>query len=463
MRITTASTRACDRCYQLKERCQRVPNTSSCERCQRLSQVCSTVRPVRPTCRRTNRREKRASNLSSLSSSGMDSMHHVGLWLQETPDLSSEEKELLAYLLSDSQILHYSVISPRFKDAEQQSFLGLLPAAWPILKDAYLAYAGVLKSLHPENTAKESNDSHLRRVTSAMMALRNLPITTAQDAELCLNMGFALAATIHTSIGTGLSTICHHCLTTTRPFIESAALPPKTSPKLTFLVLMETMDCLVTRSIPTLRLPPPTPGLIDPHLGLALPLLSAYHDLCTLSATLASAPSAAHIPALTSQLATLHAVAQSWTPDPPKDFLAVCTPAEAILLLAQARAYRIALLLLIHRLQHPFGGARDVQADVWAREVLGELEVAHKVAGAPVRCVELPFLIAAVEVRGRRERERVKGWVGVYVNGGMGAVREAGERFLEGVWEERDRRGEGGMWLEWVHTPCVVLETLTGG
>ncbi|KAH7123929.1 hypothetical protein B0J11DRAFT_325582 [Dendryphion nanum] len=451
---------ACDRCYQLKERCERASATCSCERCERLGQACLTVRPARRTGRQANRWEQTTSqNLSSQSTSSTQSRHLTGSWLRKSTDLSLEEKDHLTFLLGNSQTLQYSVVSPRFKDAVQESLAVKLPAAWPILKDAYMAYAGVLKSLQCGSTTDLDQDSNLRHVNAAMIALRSLAITKPEDADLCLTLGYALALSVYAAIGVGVSDICHYCLNITSPYIETAAVNPETEPQIHFLVLLETMECLVHRRKPTLRIPSPGLRSVDRHLGLSLPLLPYYHDLCFISYSLLNSTDAKPA-SLLRQLEDIQDHVERWQPSHPEGFVHEYSTAEVIQLLAQARVYRLGALLLIHRLQHQFG-QQDSQADIWSREVMMELELARRISSRPVRFVTLPFIIAAVEVKDPTERNIVVKNVDHYVDQFTPVVQKATKTFLSRVWHERDTQ-ECFSWLDSIHKPCVVMESIRG-
>lgn len=385
-------------------------------------------------------------------------MRHVGSWLRETPDLSLVEKELLMFLLGDSQTLLYYVISPRFKDAEQESFAGPFPAAWPILKDAYLAYAGVLKSLHPGCATEADDDSNLRYAASAMIALRSLPIKKLEDAELCLTLGFALASSVYAAIGVGIFDICHYCLSVTRPFIETGAVNLQMEPRITFLVLLETMECIVHRRKPTLRIQPRAPRSVDRHLGLCLPLLPYYYDLCVISHSLVNNTDARLVGLLQQQLAEIQAHVDKWQPSYPEGFVHDFSTAEAVQLLAQARVYRLAALLMIHRLQHTFG-QEDSQADIWSREVMMELDMAQRISNQPLRFVTLPFIIAAVEIRDPAQRKKAVRNVDEYVDQFTPVVQKATKVFLSRVWLERDVNANCS-WFDSIHKPCVVLDSI---
>ncbi|KAJ4304627.1 hypothetical protein N0V90_000153 [Kalmusia sp. IMI 367209] len=389
----------------------------------------------------------------------MQSTRYVGSCLQEAPGLTPEEKELMTFLLGDSHTMQYSVVNPRFKDAEQESFAGLLPAAWPILKDAYLAYAGVMKSLQAGCATKADDDSHFRHVTSAMISLRSLPITKSEDAKLCLTLGFALAFSVYATIGVGVSDICHYCLSITKPFIEASAIDPEMEPRISLLVLLETMECLVYRRKPTLRIQPRSPRKVDRHLGLCLALLPYYYDLCVISHSLIDNPGTRPV-GLQQQLEEIRAHVDKWQPSEPEGFIHDFSTTEVVQLLAQAKVYRLAALLMIHRLQHTFG-QEDRQADIWSREVMLELELAQRISNQPVRFVTLPFIIAAVEIRDSAERSEAVQNVDVYVDQFTPVVQKATKTFFSRVWHERDVHPNCS-WFDSIHKPCVVLDSIGG-
>lgn len=449
---------ACDRCHQLKERCERSSTTGSCDRCERLGQECLAVRPVRPIGRRAKYRGLSAQKIPTLSKRRTQSMDSGCSWIPNAHNLNLDEKELILSLLGDSKILEYPIVSQRFLKAEQKSLKSPLPTAWPVLKDAYLAYARVLRSLQPVDATVADDASKLRYATSAMAALRSLSISNAKDAELCLTLGFALALSVYGFIGVGVSNICHYCLSVTRPFIEAATVGLEMEPRISVLVLLETMECIVYRRTPTLKLHPRAPGVVDRHLGLCLSLLPYYYDICSISHSLANHTSTKRTGLLHQQLEEIQAHVERWQPSHPGGFLRDFSTSEAVQLLAQARVYRLAALLMIHRLQNTFG-RKDEQADIWSREVMMELELARRISDHPVRFVALPFIIAAVEIRGITEREKVLLNVNYYVDQLTPVVQQATKTFLRRVWNERDVVVNCS-WLDSIHKPCVVLDTI---
>jgi hypothetical protein len=451
---------ACDRCYELKERCDRASTTASCSRCDRLSLVCSTIRPIRPAGRRRQARTHSTSTRTSgISSTTLESCpQDISLWLDNVPDLPLEERELLTFLLGRPETLDCYVVCPSFQAAEQQSLVVQLLAALPILKDAYLACADSLRQLHLGIETETGSMSSIRHTSSAMNTLRSLPVSNPQDAALCLTLGTALALSVHTSIGVGIADICRHCLSTTSPFVETAASDSLTEPRQGFLVLMEIMDCLVYRRKPTLRIQLRSIDGVDRHLGLCSPLLSYYCDLCAISYSLANTSDKGTLTRLQKQLGGIQASIEAWQPSHLDQLVDQFDSAEIVNLLAHAKVYRLSALLVGHRLRHAFG-ENDSQANVWSTEIMMELQIAQRIAKRHIRCVTLPFLVAAVEIQDPIARAKSLHNVDKYMDHYTPFLQKATKTFLLRVWQERDF-GITSFWFDSIHKPCPVLDAM---
>src|SRR6202012_4240433 len=126
-------------------------------------------------------------------------------------------------------------------------------------------------------------------------------------------------------------------------------------------------------------------------------LLPYFYDLCVISHSLIDARNARLVRVLHQHLGRVQAAVNAWQPSTPENFIDDFSSAEVVHLLAQARVYRLAALLMAHRLQHTFGHG-DAQADVWSREVMTELDLARRTTRRSIRSVPLPFVIAAIEI-----------------------------------------------------------------
>ncbi|KAK7994337.1 hypothetical protein PG991_015925 [Apiospora marii] len=383
--------RACDRCYELKARCQSTPSGAKCSRCERLDLDCSTARPIRPAGRKVLRRK-----LSASAKLPKDQPGDIVAWLNDASDLLPDERDLLIFLLGRPESLGCYLVCPSFQAAARQSLAAQLSAALPTVKDAYLAFAIALKQLN--SSLATGTDDIVRHASSAMATLRSLPVSSQQDAALCLTLGSALALSMHSTIGMGVAEICRYCLTTTMPFMEKPVVSDEHSMSWRgFMVLLETMDCLVHRQNPAARLQTGTSEGVDRHLGLSSSLLPYYYDLCVISHSLTSTTDTDVLALLHKQLDGIHASVEGWRPSLAGSSAGQFESAEIVNLLAQAKVYRLGALLVSHRLRYAFGDQDDA-AEIWSKEILTELEIAHQITQRPIRCVTLPFLIAAVEI-----------------------------------------------------------------
>ncbi|KAK3383633.1 hypothetical protein B0T24DRAFT_56442 [Lasiosphaeria ovina] len=474
---------ACDRCYKLKERCERETTSALCVRCKRLGLACAAVRPVRPAgrvARRDHETEDRVSRTALLTRKPREQQLEeeqctqpgttqpgtgtVDACLDALPDVSPEEKELLLFLLGGRpDSLDGYVVCSSFSPELQRSLAAQLPAAEPLLKHAYLACAVALKRLHSGPVVAGGADDNAAAcfgyIAKAMRALRSLSVSRPEDTVLCHTLGAVLALSIYSVIGVGVPDVSRYCLGTTDPFAGTAMSGARDDPWQGFLVLVEIMDCLVYRRKPAARriqAPASAEVAVDRRLGLCLPLLSYWHDLCVISNSLLCATDEAVLARLHWQLDNVNAAVESWQPEHSDQLAEQFGAAELVGLLAQAKAYRLGALLVAHRLRFPFGCGEDAQADIWSRELMAELELARRVAGRPLRFAALPFLVAAVEATGDASRRDVLCRVDCYVDHYAPPLRQVARVFLVKVWGERDLN-LNGRWLDSIHKPCPVL------
>ncbi|KAI0976956.1 hypothetical protein F4678DRAFT_129943 [Xylaria arbuscula] len=440
---------ACDRCYELKARCERGSTATSCARCRRLGFACSSVRPVRPAGRRPQKRTISVSNGPSRESP-------IGTWLENVPDLLPGERDLLLFLLGRPENIDCYVICPRFQVAAQQSLAAQLLTALPVVKDAFLACASALKRLDP--ALPGDADDSVRHASSAMKQLRSFPIANSRDAVVCLALGAALALSVYSTIGLGMADICHYCLTVTSPFVEKRASDGDADSWHGILVLLEIMECLCYRRKPTLRIQPRNADHVDRQLGLCSPVLRYYYDLCVISHSIVNIADNSSLVHLHQQLEGISASVETWIPSHANSLIDQFESSEIVILLAQAKAYRLGALLISHRLRHAFG-EHDHQADIWSKELLMELEMARRVTKRPIRYVTLPFLVAALEIKNSSARNKALQGTSHFVDHFSLVVQEAARTFLGRIWHERDSQILHS-WFDSVHKPCPIMQSL---
>ncbi|TID18765.1 hypothetical protein E6O75_ATG05886 [Venturia nashicola] len=461
---------ACDQCYKLKERCSRVAASTTCGRCERLCLSCTTNRPVKPAGRRPRGQHQSTQSLSENTTSQIQSnessvlksrealLPDIAVLLEDAPDLDSGEKELLIELLGRADSFESFIVAPKYQGAEQRFLSAPLPAALPILKDAYLACAGALRLIRSGVATDEERNASTRRASAAMITLRSLSIANSQDAALLLTLGTALAWFVYSAIGIGLGDICHYCLSVTMPFIDNDFSDSDARTGQHYLVLLEIMECLTHRRKPTLRVKARTPETVDRHVGLCLPMIQHYHDLCVISHSMISDNNEVYQTYLERQLDDVQTAIETWQPPQSDRLIHDFNSTEVVNLLAQAKVYRLAGLLVGHRLRYKFG-EEDSKADMLSKEIMIELELARRITKQPIRCVTIPFIAAAVEIRDPVARANAYHNVDKFVDHFTPVVQQAARKFLCQIWQERDSRGKFS-WYDSIHKPCVVWHTV---
>lgn len=452
---------ACDRCYELKEKCQRITSSGPCFRCERLSLTCLRVRPAKP-CGRRIQHEKR-NHVSRKNAGNRRKLQNpqsiIEGYLDTLIDLQPEEKELVKLFLNQPESMNHLTLYSSSQAEQQQSIVTQLPNTCPPLKDAYLACAMTIQQFESGYSANMDTSTCIKYISKAMSTLRALPVLTSEDAVLCNALGGILAFSIYSAIGVGAPEVCAFCLSTTNQsvLVEPTGREAQNDPWQSFLVLLETADCLVYRRNPTRnpRLPTST---VDSRLGLSVPLLAYYHELAVISNSLVTAADLGILSRLQKQLDNIHADLESWQPSSPDQVLDQFNTKDTVNLLAQAKVYRLGALLVAHRLQHPFG-CEDSQAEIWSKEAMMELEMARLVTKSPLRFVTLPFIVAAVEIRDENMRSKTLQRVDDYVDHYAPFLRKGTKIFLSRVWHERDAKLTT-RWFDSIHKPCPVMESL---
>jgi hypothetical protein len=373
-------------------------------------------------------------------------------------ELSAKDRDLMTYLLDRPEALDYLVVVSSFRSAQQRSLIASLSGSFPLLKDAYLACADALLSLHTGKPTDEIKFTSLGHASSAMIILRSLSVTTAQDAALCLAIGAALSLYVYSAVGDGIAHISHYCISASDPYMGMETVDEAMDSNYSFLVLLQTMECLVHRRKPTRRSSLRLLERVDRHLGLCQPLLPLYHDLCAASYTLANDSNTNCLARVHKKLDQIEAAVGNWVPYCPPQIVENISSVEMVDLLAQARVYRLAALLVSHRLRHVFG-SEDEKADFLSKEIMMELQLAKVITKEPLRCVTLPFIIAAIEVRSTDTRLKTLCAVEDYVDRFAPVIQKATRTFLTRVWHERDAKTIF-CWFDSVHKPCVVLNAI---
>ncbi|KAJ5860073.1 uncharacterized protein N7529_007383 [Penicillium soppii] len=280
------------------------------------------------------------------------------------------------------------------------------------------------------------SDSDWSNCASALHALRNLQIIRQDHVGSFLSLGLSLL-TFHRLIsGFSASTICRYTLSLVRPLYYSGKLVNSDTRELLCLIFLDTTQSLFRAKVPVIEYQVRDPYIVDQHAGLCGPLLPLLYQVCVLgSATRTkkgnSPLSSEHFDKLTAEL-------EAWVPNISQSVLDRFSDVEMLVLISQANIHRTAALLILHRLQFPFG-ERDAEAASFATSIVADMTHCLDMAGYHPPNITLALLVAGAEIRNVVGRKSVL----YLVSGIRGAAFYpfvANLRmFLARVWADRDQ------------------------
>jgi hypothetical protein len=257
-------------------------------------------------------------------------------------------------------------------------------------------------------------------------------------------------------------------------WMHQAGRAPDVDEALVPLVFMDVCNCVVRRQMPVCRLEMGH-DRPDKSMGVCGPLLAVLFDICRVSVelrtvgTLGQGLAATSRAALLDELSDIEDAVVRW--DPPTPEAAVAFSLDEIRgMMIQAKVFKVATLLIIHRLRYGFG-RRDDEAKQLARIILRDIDKICAVPPPPGGQFEdstpqhdyrlrLPFFVAAIEVEDPTERlqtlDQLRGVVSEHMYPHPFArLREA----LPFAWDFRDRRRRCTHWADLLPrtTPPFVI------
>lgn len=482
---------SCDRCHALKERCRWAPGSFHCERCARLGQLCQSVRPQRKpgrpprdsvrhrgpdagpvsVAKKKSTQALSSSSSSSSASSSSSSSPSSSSTLPRTAtgspkdrlrtvaearallvrsvgvndDLSGTELRLLDSILFRDDFLEQFVVGPSFCEPHRKFLVTHLLSCKPALQDSYLAFA--MSWGHQSGDLPDGRQLNLslQRASLALSTLRSFRVRDIHDVSVCLVLGVTMLSFALKLGAAEARTICDQTLSLIKPVYESVPSPEPTDYGFIYcIVLTDVAECLLLTKRPTLRINlPPGSAYIDRHIGLLATLLPHLHDIAELSSAMlyGTLPPRAAAEALEALELAVH----SWRPPVPDALTARFSATEVTHMFCQAQTTRLAAMLILHRLRHPFGSQPE-SAQALASTILVQLDLTLQTTGKIPRCIDLPLIIACLEVEDEAERAR---WlrtmspIGAYSS----PFHERIKRMIAATWTARRRFSD----MYWYH------------
>ncbi|KAJ5187612.1 hypothetical protein N7449_010606 [Penicillium cf. viridicatum] len=476
-----APKRACDQCHTLKEKCRRPSATTSCERCDRLNQTCKTMRNVAKLGRRPHIARKISYNLptSNLSlvtcntkkldlSSPQNNNPYPHFYLPFDKGLSSNpslfpeldqwERHFLNLMkdLGAPSPLDKFLIGPSFHESHHRLFVQnlLRPAPTSILKDATVACAAVLLGDQYAQHTKTSVEVGHRRAALAVSGLRSFQISKEQDLVTVLVLGVGIVTFAMHVVDGQPFLISRYTLALVKPVYHTLlTMDPGIMDLLVCLVSTETFECLIRSEMPTIRIGERDRcDVVDRYIGISSSLFGHLYDLCEASHLMRLTGGRMDIE-MVERLDAIQDSLQRWKPSPPSDFIERFTQSEVIGMLAQAKVFRLAALLIAHRLCHPYG-QRDKEALQLSSAITMEIDTALQSTGRSIPCMTFPYTVACFEITGTEARAAVVDNIPEVVTFSRQSQLQV-RRSLSSVWDGRD----GGDQIYWFYLGNYIRKT----
>ncbi|KAL2849908.1 hypothetical protein BJY01DRAFT_245706 [Aspergillus pseudoustus] len=447
--------KACDHCYQNKEKCYFAPEAEVCLRCQHLGIVCCMSRENKRKGRRPvlksfghgslqiwepgRDREADVSN-AKLGASALDRRSgRVDIGLDNTPLPANQgesnknaplsgypEKVLLQRRLIPQTALDaigiladgdkFTTIHIPF--AMGRSFMqdlrgaihSVLYHSGPVVIDGYLAFLSLVA--HCQAPRLHWTTPDLRRGATALHNLRNVEIMLPQDALCVLLLGQALFVfeVLADSSTTSAHSIVQGALISAKPWYPLLSRVPAFDTVTFCPVLMDIVGCLVHRKVPIIRTCVQDRIVVDRYAGLCSSLLPLLYHLCVQSHAAKSGATTVDWGSTDREqpedcYTDIERSIELWTPDIPPDFFTAYDEVEIQMMMTQANAYRLAALLVIHRLRFPLG-VQDPLGQDYANCIFHEISslFAHSnTQRAGAFPITFPLFISMIEVEGPGE------------------------------------------------------------
>lgn len=367
----------------------------------------------------------------------------------------------LERVVRQDDLVEQFILGPSFVEMHRETIVSHLLNARATVQDAFMACI-LLRGDGPSSPPDELQlmDGY-RRASSAISTLRSLKVTDAQEISSCLMLGVAILTFVLRLGASDALAICDQTLSLIKPVYDLDAGGNGEHPGelglLSCVVLIEATECLLLTRPSTLRFRPlAEPCCVDRYVGLCTTLLPFFHDLCQLNSAmlLGSREDGGATADMAESLDVLELDIRNWRPSVPDGFAARHTPNEVAHIICQTQVMPMAVLLIVHRLRHPFGTEEGV-GSVLATSILAQLDTTLLVTGSAPPCVDVPLIAACLELQDEDEWAR---WVRHMSSVGewSSSFHERIERVLAAAWEARRQCTS----LYWYHLGGLITPEL---
>jgi hypothetical protein len=276
-------------------------------------------------------------------------------------------------------------------------------------------------------------------------------IADVEDAAVFLMLGQLLLVYNHLVHNHLVPSFCENAITcgallSAKDWYPALVLRPELDSVSFCLVLVDTIKCLIARELPVMRLTAVDRRTFDRFIGACSSFLPLMYDLCERSyqVKMKILPKISEQENLSASdpYKDIEKKIRAWKPLHPERFSSHYEAPETNAVLVQATLYRIATLLVIHRLRFPIGKA-DRTAHWYADCILTQLSIISTCSSEGTGLgLDFPLLVAMMELPSRGEEMF---WA-------LDKLRFRQNfsnlpQFVKSVWKEYDT-GYTGLWLD---------------
>ncbi|CAH0042290.1 unnamed protein product [Clonostachys rhizophaga] len=277
---------------------------------------------------------------------------------------------------------HHFMIGPSFSDQFRLAILMTLHDS----QEEVLGIHQILLELLSlnENPNASSTSFGFTEAARSLQCLQSVKIGHLNDAAAMLLLGQILFVYHLMVMGTSAHTIAQNCLLSVRGWYPMLIAQPCLQPIFMAPILIDTVDSLVRRRVPIIEIPLAFCDKEDRTMGLSNTVRMKANILENKN----------------DDYSEIEQQMRKWEPSCPTALFSKYSHIEVSVMMMQARVYRIAGLLLIHRLRYPLG-VEDEEGSRLAMIIVAELSCFVQWAPQEVKdmAVYLPLFLAMIEVQ----------------------------------------------------------------
>ena len=328
-------------------------------------------------------------------------IQHLSTQIHDLNQLPPPEDQLVEIMWSESFISGF-VIVPGFVRSFQDMLRKSFTSSPEILRDAYLAAAAAFVQI--QNGELGNENLSLNRSSMSIERLRRFQPKDRSQLALLTRLGMSIVTFELLTSSSSSHAIVAHTLLSLKPWLPLPSADLDLDFNVNLLVLMDIVNCIVYREVPIMR-HETDKTRIDRCVGLTGGLFPIMYDICVVSHK-HKYEVKPYSTESEQDWAALALNVQKWHPYEPPNFSRLHQDNDTVTMRTQASIYRNALLLLIHRLQHPYG-VIDAVAQSWSGHILSSLETSRHVTGRYPLPSFFPLLIASFEVVENHARDEI--------------------------------------------------------